>query len=935
MGGLFNRAMKMRILLDKEEQEKKRKQELWSGINKEEIEEEAFSISDEETEEIITEINRLTERKNLRHDKNKFKFKAEKSALALPVLINILSIVAVAAVFFLFPYIMNFQQKQRQIDKKMADTSGSRLLSQLKKESDKEMKAKEEEIERIRQEMALLDKQKQDLESNLANKLQQKKEELQRQLKSKLEEERRKLQAQGYSEEEVERRLNQWRKKEEARRQTEIAAYQRRLEEEKAAAQQRIARQKTQFETSLGQVQQEKQKLQAEFSAKESQLRQELAEEKKALESERSKTVKELDQARERMKELNRQRGEAQAFINHISAQFLQIKDLIQQEKYRQAQENINNLRNYFNKDELQNLEAIKERRSLDLFFIDFLNDYVLRELKMQQDNSSILARMEILNDMEAKAQQAAVLLKSGEKEKAENRYQQALSRLPFVREAHQYFIRKSQGKEEERIAVLLSDLNRAAELFDQNQLTESKAAYQKALGFLPVKPARIQQLIQEVSEIINQEKNSQRLAAVQQRSRILFENGNSFLSKGMYQEAFQSYLAVLSDYQPNTYTQRALLGVNRAVEASRKLVLAEYDKQISDLKEQRQSEIAALEQKKQQEIESLKQDHQQALALLKNDQNAGTKELVSSYEKQIEEIQQAAKDETAQLKEEYEEKIQQLEDKQQEQIASLNEQLGNEGKGALAAKQKEFDDYQEQAKAEIAQLEKEAAEYKEAKEKELSELKSRFFAYQEQIEEKLAGLRKEYDDYRKKVEQGLIVSGKKEGLSEEERKQKLALEKELAEIKEKQQDNILKIRALEKELGQKTELLAKQEPYVEAYTEISELYQKYRDDEDRLFSDDSKLLQAKFRLDRFLQSDAVDTILPGFYRRLRKYDLAFENAGRKEAINDFRELVLGLSRFRNKTERLLYLNNAQGTVLDNEDMDPIIDVLSRLISSG
>ncbi len=93
---------------------------------------------------------------------------------------------------------------------------------------------------------------------------------------------------------------------------------------------------------------------------------------------------------------------------------------------------------------------------------------------------------------------------------------------------------------------------------------------------------------------------------------------------------------------------------------------------------------------------------------------------------------------------------------------------------------------------------------------------------------------------------------------------------------------------------------------------EIKSKYISYAEREDGVLQTqgDDGLLETKLYLDEFLTYKPMEATFPGLWRRIKKYDQAFENEGRKAALQDVIDIVDDLSSVVGDTQRIALLDD-------------------------
>lgn len=93
-------------------------------------------------------------------------------------------------------------------------------------------------------------------------------------------------------------------------------------------------------------------------------------------------------------------------------------------------------------------------------------------------------------------------------------------------------------------------------------------------------------------------------------------------------------------------------------------------------------------------------------------------------------------------------------------------------------------------------------------------------------------------------------------------------------------------------------------------YLELRSAYTRYTMQEDNIIRTGSldELLLSKSYLDTFLSSKTVKSIFPGILERIKRYDKAFEQAGRESALQEVFEILNTAQSLKSKEERIAFL---------------------------
>jgi DNA repair exonuclease SbcCD ATPase subunit len=172
-----------------------------------------------------------------------------------------------------------------------------------------------------------------------------------------------------------------------------------------------------------------------------------------------------------------------------------------------------------------------------------------------------------------------------------------------------------------------------------------------------------------------------------------------------------------------------------------------------------------------------------------------------------------------------------------------------------------------------------------------------------------------------------------KVALAETLQAEKQALEEEIAslnsQIEQMQTEQAAALADLGEELGKK---ISRLENVERRYNKLVDNYQEYARQEDTLLNarGEDALIQSKLYLNAFLT--ASEDSFPGLWERVKRYDEAFEKAGRASAAEDLSDILFEIS-VRNRPEsRELYLESEKSRYRDVPEMVDLIDDLTDLV---
>ena len=119
-----------------------------------------------------------------------------------------------------------------------------------------------------------------------------------------------------------------------------------------------------------------------------------------------------------------------------------------------------------------------------------------------------------------------------------------------------------------------------------------------------------------------------------------------------------------------------------------------------------------------------------------------------------------------------------------------------------------------------------------------------------------------------------------------------------------------------------------------ENYVTIQRDYARYAVKEDLVLkrSGETGLFESRLYLDEFLNSEPLKSTLPGLWERIERYDRAYKQVGREDALQDVINIVYDLSEFRESTERAAFLDEEIALSMENQIRVELLEELKHLV---
>jgi len=362
------------------------------------------------------------------------------------------------------------------------------LIKQVQQDAASQLKEKDLAIAEVQQKVADLDKQRQDLAASLDARVAAREKEQAASRSAQIDQEKARLKAQGLSDTAVNAKLADFQSRIEATDAASLADLRRQLEGERAAAESNIQRLQAGFESSIASLGAERQKIEDAAKAREDDLRASMEARTKSLEAESAASKSALDSAKAALASMNARSQAASAADARILGFYLGIRDALSQRRFDAAVSGADSLRAYLAEPSVAALPEIQARLPVDLFLADTLSLYARREVDdASQNTGKLLAEAESLDAARQSAQAADAARRAGKIAEADSLYQDALSKVPELLAAHDWFMAEAATQEAARRGSLDAALGRADGAWKTGDRPAAVAAYRDALAYLPI----------------------------------------------------------------------------------------------------------------------------------------------------------------------------------------------------------------------------------------------------------------------------------------------------------------------------------------------------------------------------------------------------------------------------------------------------------------
>ncbi|MGD0725139.1 MAG: hypothetical protein ABSB63_06195 [Spirochaetia bacterium] len=516
-------------------------------------------ISKEDQKDVLQEIENVVTKNRIVTTPEDFIVKANKRGVLFPVLVIAAAVVALglggSAFYFLF------QRGESQIVRGAVGTitAEGQLIQAVRREANGKILEKNQEINTIQGRLADIDKQRQDLQSNMDSKVSKKEQELRAQMALALEAEKARLQKEGLSKQAIALRMQQSEAQRAAQLQRDMEAYRKEAETTRLQAEQNLKTMQQEFTANLTKANTERQQTISDAQKREQELKGQFAQKTQSLESASA-------QATQALNTLIAQREKEDLVTGQLVGLYTGVRDEIAKGDYTKALADLQSLREFVNRPDVAMLPALAKRHDVDLFVIDSLSNMVETQIeKAKNDTASLLEAANEITELKKNVSDAQEMLKAGKVAEAEKAYADALEAIPEIAASYAYFVNRDKEAEAARQARLVQALDKADAAFKAGNLTLAAASYRTALVYLPTSADRLDRIVANIEAAGNLE-GFQRLSQSQSNSAAaLLTQADALRSQGRFDDALGGYLNLLGQYPYATQTKAALQGIQAA----------------------------------------------------------------------------------------------------------------------------------------------------------------------------------------------------------------------------------------------------------------------------------------------------------------------------------------------------------------------------------
>ena len=433
-----------------------------------EIPVEVEGFSEEERQEIVSQIDEVARQNRIGSTDAFAKLQPEKKGALFLLVVNFLALLFIGAGIFGANYYFGQRIEQLGIESRNVETAEGKILAEVKKESEQKLQAKEQEISQIRADLQEIEQERQALQANMEEEIAAKEQQLRSSLEEALRQERQRLESEGISSDELEQQLQQFRSQQEQQYQAAIEEYRAETMQQIEEKEQQLREAQETAEQILAEANREKEQILEETQAREAELREQFEQERERLTAETTEAQQEL----ERLAEL---RKNEQLYRDQINSMYREIQTALTEGERQVAQAEIAAMRDFLQSVAVDEAPSVARRRNIDQFILNVLEAEATKVAAAPDE--SLLEAAKTISALRDTVDEAQQLEQEGSLYEAKRTYNRALEMLPSVATAAGRLDEINRQEQAERIRELLSEAQGAAEAGETDQALEQFTA--------------------------------------------------------------------------------------------------------------------------------------------------------------------------------------------------------------------------------------------------------------------------------------------------------------------------------------------------------------------------------------------------------------------------------------------------------------------------
>jgi len=402
-------------------------------------------ISAEDQREIMLQIERVAGENRIEASENLFAYSPLKSGTFFPVVVNLAGLIVLGAGIWVLSFLFTGQDEQLRSSGQAVVTAESRLIEEIRRETEAALAEREATIAEIQQQLAAISDERSALATNLEQRVQEREAALREQFQVELAAERQRLIGLNLSETEIEARLAEFSRVKEQEYDQRLAQFRRQAEEEQQQLAAELDTLESQFNETLADASAERERLLAESQSR-------LAELQTNFQAQLEQNQAQLTQAEAQLAQLTQQQERTGLIRSQLRGLYSEVDRGLEADNLVEARAALSDIRTLLNEDSVLRTPALREQRPVDLFIVDALDALIGFESRFGNPETisrlQDASRLQQINDLTT---QAATALDAGNDALAREFYRQAIDLIPAVSESFAFL--QSTGSDGETAA--------------------------------------------------------------------------------------------------------------------------------------------------------------------------------------------------------------------------------------------------------------------------------------------------------------------------------------------------------------------------------------------------------------------------------------------------------------------------------------------------
>ena len=401
-------------------------------------------MSEEELEVITRKIDEVAYANRIQATPELFKIHAQKRGVFLPAMVNLLAILVLAGGigFSFFAYQQQETDFVQQV--RTLESAEGRLLEVLRQEAEENLAAKEEEIRNIQEQMSQVRMERDEFEESMEDRIARREAALRSELEQELEAERERLRRQGLSEADIEARIREIERQKNEEMNQALNEFRARAEAEREALNASLTQLESQYSQNLAAADAE---------------RAELARQAQQRAAELEQVSREVQSAQRELADIAARREAEARLMSQLTGFYRQLNNQLESGEFNRARQTIENLRAFLNSPRFNDVESMRQRREVDLFLADALEQLIEKEDETTDQNVNLARAASAISRIQSLHAEAQEYAQAGQQQQALESYTDALAVLPEIQQASRALAQQTGSRSEAEYSRMLEEM--------------------------------------------------------------------------------------------------------------------------------------------------------------------------------------------------------------------------------------------------------------------------------------------------------------------------------------------------------------------------------------------------------------------------------------------------------------------------------------------